>query len=250
MNNFRNIFKTLLIVITAGVINTGTGFCGDMNPPATPDSSGSAMYTLEDVYNLLDTGVANTKRTGGFTQPAAAPGSTGYTLDDIHAKAAEKAVTCEGTLNGTRWCDQEDGTVKDMTTGLVWLKDASWGGTKPWRVNTACTNPEVTCYDDAHNRAGLLSASDASAGLSDGSVVGDWRLPTKEEIYVLAHGIEAVRYSTMRAFTGVYAFIYWSSTAVESNIANAWTLLSIDGSVTPGGSKTGKNYVWPVRCDN
>ncbi len=73
MNYFRNIFKTVLIVIAAGVIMTGTGFCGDMNPPAGPEDAGSAMHTLEGVYDHLDTGVANTKRTGGFTQPSAAP---------------------------------------------------------------------------------------------------------------------------------------------------------------------------------
>ena len=39
--------------------------------------------------------------------------------------------TCEGTVSaGGRWCDQGDGTVKDMTTGLVWLKKADWGGAK------------------------------------------------------------------------------------------------------------------------
>ena len=38
-------------------------------------------------------------------------------------------VRCEGTLStGGRWCDQGDGTVKDMTNGLVWLKKADWGG--------------------------------------------------------------------------------------------------------------------------
>jgi hypothetical protein len=44
------------------------------------------------------------------------------------------AEGCEGTLSPLgRWCDQNNGNVKDMTTGLVWLKDAGWGGTKPWR---------------------------------------------------------------------------------------------------------------------
>jgi len=36
--------------------------------------------------------------------------------------------TCEGDLSALgRWCDQLDGTVKDMTNGLVWLKKADWG---------------------------------------------------------------------------------------------------------------------------
>ena len=86
--------------------------------------------------------------------------------------------TCEGTLSPLgRWCDQGDGTVKDMTTGLVWLKKADWGGQYPlWD----------DLYDpDAHHRAAQLwdgSPYEGSAGLSDGSVEGDWRLPTKTEL--------------------------------------------------------------------
>ena len=49
-------------------------------------------------------------------------------------------VKCEGTLSvGGRWCDQGDGTVKDMTTGLVWLKNAGWGGRKYFRSDRSTT---------------------------------------------------------------------------------------------------------------
>src|SRR5210317_1250043 len=42
-------------------------------------------------------------------------------------------ATCEGTLSPQgRWCDQGDGTVKDMTTELVWLQDASCMGLMDW----------------------------------------------------------------------------------------------------------------------
>ena len=54
--------------------------------------------------------------------------------------------TCAGTLVGTRWCDNGDSTVTDMTTGLVWLKFADWGGLKPWRSNTSGD------YDDARDQ--------------------------------------------------------------------------------------------------
>ena len=39
--------------------------------------------------------------------------------------------TCTGTLDGTRWC-HKNGTVRDMTTGLIWLERADWGG--QWRL--------------------------------------------------------------------------------------------------------------------
>ena len=108
--------------------------------------------------------------------------------------------TCRGTMIGTRWCDNGDGTVTDLIgydgkgECLVWLKKADWGGTKPWRNDsTDCDSPTYTCYDDAHQRAGLLYAGATDADLSDGSVEGDWRLPTKTELSGLANGTEAVR---------------------------------------------------------
>ena len=106
---------------------------GDLEPPAGPDDPGSAMFTIEDIYNYLDTGVAGTKRTGGIVEPASSPDSTGHTLDEVHAKIGERCITCDGVLSDEgRWCDNEDGTVTDMTTGLVWLQNAGCMGSMSW----------------------------------------------------------------------------------------------------------------------
>ena len=78
-------------------------------------------------------------------------------------------------LAATRFMDNGDGTVTDLTTCLVWLQKADWGGAKPWED---CT----TSHDDAHSRAGILISGTVGANLSDGSVEGDWRLPTKTEL--------------------------------------------------------------------
>ncbi len=134
------------------------------------------MYTLEDIYNYLDTGVAGIKRTDGFTGPSSPPSSTGHDLNDIHGKIADRCITCDGTLTGTRWCDQGGGTVKDMRTGLVWLKNAN------------CTQELASVnklsgrltWDNAVIWSSALKNGDC--GLSDGSVEGDWRLPTKTEL--------------------------------------------------------------------
>jgi hypothetical protein len=217
---------------------------GDLEPTAAPDNASSAMYTLEDIYNYLDTGVKGTKRSGGFIEPGFGPGATGHTLDEIHEKVAETCFeTCEGTLNGTRWCDNGGGTVTDMTTGLIWLQNAYWGGLKPWRSNTPSD------YDDAHTRAGILSAA-MNAELSDGSVEGDWRLPTKSELYGLANGTEPVRSSSMRAFTGVQSDFYWSSTTYASNTSYAWYVYMYNGYAGIYYHKANHFYVWPVRSDN
>ncbi len=71
----------------------------------------------------------------------------------------DDGITCKGTLVGIRWCDNGDSTVTDMTTGLVWLKYADWGGKKPWRSDTSGD------HDDADTRAGILQ--DGVVVLSD-----------------------------------------------------------------------------------
>ena len=92
---------------------------------------------------------------------------------------ATECITCKGKLVGNRWCDQANGTVMDMTTGLVWLKKADWAGVKPWRNPSAdCSAPNYECYDDAHTRVGLLRAGAIGVNLSYVSVLCDWRLPT------------------------------------------------------------------------
>ena len=240
----------VMVFVSLTVFLPGVVCAGDLEPPAAPDDDASAMYTIEDLYDYLDTGVAGTRRTGGFTEPVSDPGSTGRTLDEVHARITEKCITCAGTLNGTRWCDQGDGTVKDMTTGLVWLKNANWGGHKTWRINAVCSYPDLTCFDDAHQRAGLLAAGSAGADLSDGSSVGDWRLPTKTELYNLANGTESIRSSTPRVFTGVQSSHYWSSTTYASYTSYAWTVYMGDGGVSSSDKGDYYFYVWPVRSDN
>ena len=89
----------VLMVVTAFLALGLTGLirAGDLDAPAGPYDPASAMYTLEDVYNRQDNGAAGSKRTGGFTEPASAPGSTGHTVDEIMGKApaADNAKRCD-----------------------------------------------------------------------------------------------------------------------------------------------------------
>jgi hypothetical protein len=232
----------VLAMVTAFITLSAPGqvAAGDLEPPAGPTDPASAMHTIEDVFDYLDTGMPQAKRSGGFTEPVATPGSTGRTLDEIYTKITQQCITCQGTMNGTRWCDNGDGTVTDMTTGLVWLQDAAWGGTSAFWVNTVSGT-------NAHDRAAQLKSG--IAYLSDGSVEGDWRLPTKTELYGLANGTEAVLAGSPRAFTGVQSTtVYWSSTTNGSSTGNAWNVNLNTGTVV-SGSKSNSSYVWPVRSD-
>jgi len=164
----------------------------------------------------------------------------------------DDGITCSGILVGTRWCDNGDQTVTDMTTGLIWLRHADWGEEKPWRSDTPGG------YDDAHTRAGLLEDGEVvyyGIGgyefiLNDGSDVGDWRLPTKTELYNLIRGTEAVRNSSMRAFRGVQPSLYWSSSTWWEGAINYARVMHMENGTQFYDEKIDSHYVWPVRSSN
>ena len=261
----------LAVILTYGVWMS-KAHAGSLDAPAAPTDDNSAMYTLEDVYQRLNTGAEGMKRTGGFAEPAAGPGSTGRTLDDLYNKAPEPddengataadvadgktfwgltggewgeqtgsaTIGCcdcsEGTLYRDRYCDNGDGTVTDLTSCLVWLQNASCLGGKKW--------VDTSTWDDAQTSSGTLESGDC--GLSDGSTVGDWRLPTKNELYGLTNGTEPIRSGSSAPFSGVQNGCYWTSTTYGTNTLYAWTVYLDNGS-TFLIAKTSPFYVWPVR---
>ncbi len=127
--------------------------------------------------------------------------------------------------------------------GLVWLKNASWGGQYAFWVNTMNET-------NAHDRAAQLwdgSPHEGTANLSDDSVEGDWRLPTKRELEALSNGTEPISSGSMRAFSGVQSNYYWSSTTYAKYTYGAWAVYMVNGSAYVG-SKGFTYYVWPVRA--
>ncbi|WP_295538242.1 DUF1566 domain-containing protein [uncultured Thiohalocapsa sp.] len=277
------------------LLSTGAVVAGELDPPGGPGSEASALYTLQDLYNRLDTGEEGAKRGAGFAEPTSGPtAGTMHDLDAIMDKMPEKDDTDgakaedvtkdktfwgltdgewgqqTGTLNpetapcncdgdgasiwkndqqeGTRWCDNGDGTVTDLlglmadgkTKGrcLVWLKKADWGGQKLWI--------DGNNDDGANTRAGILSADTDGAGLSDGSVVGDWRLPTLNELQVLTADPEKILSGSPGPFTDVQQNFYWSSTSVPGRASDAW-FLNLNNGRTGNIDKAQFFYVWPVR---
>jgi hypothetical protein len=127
---------------------------GNLNSPAVPGEAGSAMYTLEDVYNRLDAGTAGAKRTGTFVEPSAGPGSSGHTVDEIMA-------TAPGT-------NANAAAAGDVLTGKVFwgLNSGSWGqqaGTVPAgaNVNGADGSLVVTVTDGLYSGSKTATASDS-----------------------------------------------------------------------------------------
>ncbi len=180
-----------------------------------------------------------------------APARVGETGQETCYDEAGTVIACAGTGQdgdiqpGVAWpepqfVDNADGTVTDMLTGLVWLKDAICFGWRSWT--------------DALSDANTL-ASD-SCGLTDGSVADDWRLPSTNELQslvdyeyyspALSNGEGTARWTEGDVFAGVQMMFYWSSKSYALNPSFAYYVNFMNGLVGDTG-KASTCCVWPVR---
>lgn len=129
-----------------------------------------------------------------------------------------------------RFIDNNDGTITDKQTKLVWIKNITPFGQKSWEE--ALLVPETV-----HN---------GFYGLTDGSKVGDWRIPTVNELNSLLNYELCDPAIDRDVFIGVQSSYYWSSTPYSYHPAYAWVVDLSNGGVGYG-SKTYTYYVWLVR---
>jgi len=194
-----------------------------------------------------------------FAEPTAAPGSTGYTLNQLYDLASQRArpgktgqtrcynaagteIACAGTGRDGQWqkgvpspsprfTDNGNGTVTDNLTGLIWLKNANCFGTWDWA--------------NALTSANTLNSGEC--GLTDGSAEGAWRLPNCKELESLLDlGRFRPALPSGHPFSGVQMIYYWSSSSHVGNPGYAWVVDLSDGAVYAHG-KPSHFYVWPVR---
>ncbi|MBF0563659.1 MAG: DUF1566 domain-containing protein [Nitrospirae bacterium] len=137
-----------------------------------------------------------------------------------------------------RFIDNNNGTITDNLTGLIWLKKANclW---EDWYGAIEAVN-------------GFKSGK---CDLSDGSKVGEWRLPNINEIASLLNTLEAKTFKDEQGLLDLWlneqGFIkarsnyYWSSTT-SSTKTHALIVGMWFGHVA-GYNKRGNCYVWPVR---
>jgi hypothetical protein len=174
----------------------------------------------------------NTLATGSITFPEIPCDGTGQ---DGDIKAGVSWPDPRFTNNG-------NGTITDNLTGLIWLmnancEDATGGITKtggylPWADSLTWSN----------------NLASGKCGLTDGSQVGQWRLPSIKELKSLID--RSKNYPAAlpdgHPFTNIQTNQYWSSSTYVKMTERAWAVHMVDGIVTYK-HKDGSNYVWPVR---
>lgn len=186
-----------LFVLCCGSTLAGPLLAGQLDAPAAPSAPGSAMYTLENLYQRLATGATGAKRSGAFAEPTAGPSAgTMHTLDEIMglmpavdtAGANPAEVPSGKTFWGLRsgaWGRQTgtaplgpliyqplgDGSIiEDLSTGLEWQR-CSVGQT--WNAGTQTCDGTAAYYTWA-----------AAIGLT---APGGFRLPSIAELRTLVY---------------------------------------------------------------
>jgi hypothetical protein len=210
---------------------------GDLEPLAGPGDPASAMHTLEDVYNRLTDNTAADPRSGPFQEPAAPPGASGHTLDEVYeiaiptrvaktGQTASYATGDDGDLEaGVAWPNPRftvhgDGTVTDELTRLMWLQEPN------------CMGVHYSGFDnDGTAGDGLVTwqhALDFAAAVNSGSYpdcaagYADWRLANFAELFSLmdfgasGYALPAHPFGSVGILT-----IYWSSTLYGSSYARS-----------------------------
>ena len=210
-------------VVLAGSLEPSTG-------PTEAGSQGNSSSYLPIVLKAGGSSSAAVPRTGQTPTVPLDPAPTGSDGN------LQKGVAWPNP----RFTDNPNGTVTDNLTGLIWLKNANCFGLRTWTQALSEAN-------------GLASPS---CGLSDGSKVGQWRLPNVKELLslidwaywnlALSNAAGTGKWVPGDSFTGVQSGYYWSSTTNAASMDRAWYVHLGSGWVMDA-YKTDPHYVWPVR---
>lgn len=191
----------------------------------------ACLSTAGDLIDLPQTGQTGCYNASGDGIPCGGTGQDG----DVRAGVAWPSP---------RFVDNGDGTMLDMITGLVWLKDANYAQT----VGYDPDDPDPEGLMDWAPALDFIAAMNAGQTFSNLGY-NDWRAPSSNEIESLIHyGVtNVVAWLTTQGFEHVQS-IYWSSTThyYSTSTNYAWAAVLEDPRLD-NRRKDLDSAVWPVR---
>ena len=258
--------------MTMLALSAGFALAGNTNASAAPTNAASAMWTLNQIYNVLDTRTTNITLRGGqtsFVEPTSGPTGTMHTLNEIMSLVTSRvavAKTGAGIISGytlvagedgyagmqvgvalasPRCTDNGNGTVRDNLTGLIWLKKANAAGVTTNWAGALSLVAEL-------NTSGTMRGINAGDTSNGGTYQTDWRLPNIRELMsLLDYGSDSPAIGWTGAgnqFTLLQSTsYYWSSTTSHQSSGNAWRLSMARGETDSANTKSTLCYVWAVR---
>jgi hypothetical protein len=142
-----------------------------------------------------------------------------------------------GQLFSSNLEDNQDGTVTDITTGLMWQK-CSYG--QEWDdINKTCTGNAMTrTWQQAIEAAGNMTL----AGYND------WRLPNHNELHSLVEYTQENPSIASVLNNYTESSHYWSSTTFAGNTDSAWPVSFSIGGNYYGSYKSNNFYFRTVRA--
>lgn len=147
-----------------------------------------------------------------------------------------------------RFVDNSNGTITDNMTGLTWLKNANCSATLG-----GVTKGNFIYWPQAVTWTNYLASG--NCGLTDGSVAGDWHLPTIKELESILN-LDTWYYPlpTGASFNNFSANRYWSSTTEPGTEWTSWGgnayIVDMFAGLIGGAGKNyelSQSYVLPVR---
>jgi Protein of unknown function (DUF1566) len=229
---------TSAVTITQGYHNGSGSVAGDADLLAANIKKNVTIFNVAGTYSG-SAGSVSVPKTGQTTTVPLDPAPAG----------SDGALQYGVAWPTQRFTNNNNGTVTDNLTGLIWLQRISCLEQASWEQSL------TLCYN--------LASSHVLCILNDGSKAGDWRMPNISEL----ESVRAVNYtypalsndagtgkwvsgSADSSFTYVKT-TYWSSTSVASDTTLAWNM-NMGTGVMGSTSKLSAGtvdwlYVWPVR---
>ncbi|MGR3317593.1 MAG: Lcl domain-containing protein [Candidatus Anammoxibacter sp.] len=166
---------------------------------------------------------------------------TGQTQSFIFNQLDDGGVGAGAAWPDPRFIDNNDGTITDELTGLIWLKDADCLGSTTWPDSLAA----IDSFNDNPDNFACL---DYTANQSD------WRLPNRKELFSLINRGEPEQNKWLegQGFHDVGSpRSYWSSTTDASSTLRAFNIifstLGLDGYLSTS-DKTSHHGTMAVRA--